>query len=131
MKAAALLIALGGIALALPVAMLPRPAAAQSYEFHVCQADSDTDAMTSSQRLSCAHHDMRRAARQLTATFQRALRRVRPDQRHALRVQERAWIAHRRETCAPERMAANRSQDYNRMLCLIRETDAQAGRLRH
>ena len=107
-----------------------RPAAAQSGAFRECLAAIDTDALTSSQRLVCATREMRSSDRELNATYQRALRRLRPDQRHGLREQERAWIAHRRETCALERQEANPSQDYNRMLCLIRETDAQTARLR-
>ncbi len=91
--------------------------------YEKCVAEIDMNALTSSQRLDCATKDMDRADAALNASYRESMARLPTPRQNALRDAERRWIDQRRSICALERQPADPSQDLNRMLCLVRETD--------
>ena len=111
---------------ALPLALLLGPAPAlASPGYDRCVSPIDLNALTSSQRLDCATRDMDRADAALNAASRAAMARLPPPRQSALSDAERRWIDQRRSTCALERQAADPSRELDRMLCLVRETDAR------
>lgn len=109
------------------------PALAASLAYDRCIGAIDPAGFTNSQRLDCATKDMDRADAALDAVYRATMARLPGPRQTALHDAERRWVEQRRSNCALERQPADPSQDVNRMLCLVRETDArteaiQAGR---
>ncbi len=107
------------------LALVYTPAFAASPSDGECVAAIDTAGFTGSQRLECATKDMDRADAGLNATYKATMSRLSSARQSALRQEERDWIEHRKAQCAVERQDPNPSRDVNRMLCLVRETDAR------
>ncbi|MEO7679628.1 MAG: lysozyme inhibitor LprI family protein [Sphingomonas sp.] len=110
--------------------ILPSAAQAESASFRACMAAIDMHAFTNSQRLDCATRDMDRADGALNRTYRRIKVSLPPARQRALVLWERRWIDHRRATCALENMGEPPLAEFNRMTCLVDETDAQTRRLK-
>ena len=106
------------------------PVAAQGRGYDRCVAGIDRGGFVKSQMLDCATTEMDRADATLNTKYKTVIERLNPQRRTRLVIQERAWIAARRRRCNAAARDAIPSPEINRMLCLVRETDARTAVLR-
>ena len=90
-----------------------------------CVAGIDHNAFVKSQTLDCATMDMDRADAALNARYRAVMPRLDPARRKRLRLEERRWIDQRRARCLAAGREMIPAPEINRMLCLVRETDAR------
>lgn len=105
-------------------------ALAQTGSYRSCIAGIDQGAFVKTQTLDCATRNMDRADGALNARYRAVLRVLPPRRQARLRLEERRWITQRRARCLAARQDPLPSPEINRMLCLVRETDARTAYLR-
>ena len=99
---------------------------APSTGYEACIAGIDHNAFVNSQALDCATKEMDRADAALNARYRAVMPRLDPARRTRLRLEERRWIDQRRARCLAAERETIPAPEINRMLCLVRETDARA-----
>lgn len=90
-----------------------------------CLTRIDQGAFVKTQMLDCATKDMDRADAALNARYRAVMQRLSAQRRTQLRQEERRWITKRRSRCLAAARDPLPSHEINRILCLVRETDAR------